>query len=159
MKIANLKQAPEHIPKLAKWHHKEWTYLNPGQSYEDRIKKMQAYLNDDFVPSTWFAEDKGTLLGSAAIIESDMETHPEFTPWMASVFVAPEHRRKGIGSELVKHVVAEAKHAGYKTLYLFTPDQQALYASLGWQELQNDNYRGSDVTIMRYNLSTAKDAE
>lgn len=113
---------------------------------------MQAYLNDDFIPSTWFAEDADMLSGSAAIIESDMETHPEFMPWVASVFVAPEHRRKGIGSSLVKHVVGEAKREGYSSLYLFTPDQQALYASLGWQEVQLDQYRGSEVTIMKYDL-------
>ncbi|CAA6820596.1 MAG: GNAT family N-acetyltransferase [uncultured Thiotrichaceae bacterium] len=128
-------------------------YLNPGQTLEDRIQKMQTYLSDNIVPSTWFAEEDGVVLGSAAIIESDMETHPEYTPWMASVFVAPEHRRKGIGSTLVKHVVAETKKTAYKTLYLFTPDQQDLYKSLGWKQLQNENYRGSDVAIMSYDLS------
>lgn len=117
---------------------------------------MQAYLNDDFIPSTWFAEDNATLLGSAAIIESDMETHPTLTPWMASVFVAPEHRGKGVGSALVKHVVASAREAGHNAIYLFTPDQEALYTKLGWKTLQADTYRGCQVTIMHYDLSQPK---
>lgn len=153
MNISNLKQHPENLPKLAEWHHEEWAYLNPGQSYDERVYKMQAYLNDDFVPSTWLAEENGVLLGSAAIIESDMETHPALTPWMASVFVKAEYRRKGIGSALVKHVVASAKQAGYETLYLFTPDQQSLYQKLGWKKLHDEIYRGCEVTIMKYELT------
>lgn len=30
-------------------------------------------------------------MGSAAIINNDMDTRPELTPWLASVFVAPAY--------------------------------------------------------------------
>ena len=68
MKIVNLKDCPEHIETLAQWHQQQWQYLNPGQSLADRIAKMQKYLNDDFVPSTFVALGNEPL-GSAAIVE------------------------------------------------------------------------------------------
>ena len=51
--IIDLSSEPQHIPVLAVWHHQEWAHLNPGGSLEKRIKKMQAYLGDELLPSTF----------------------------------------------------------------------------------------------------------
>lgn len=153
MEIVNLKQCAEYLPRLARWHQSEWACLNPGQSLEDRIEKMQAYLNEDFIPSTFAALDDD-VLGSAAIIECDMETRKALSPWLASVYVAPEHRNKGVGSDLVKYVMRKACDQGYKKLYLYTPDQRDFYQRLGWQVLETLKYQDTDVTIMSVSLKT-----
>ena len=77
--IINLKKQPQHIDTLAKWHHKEWSHFNPQENITQRIKRMQPYFNDNFVPTTFLAID-GELLGSAAIVDNDMETRPELSP-------------------------------------------------------------------------------
>lgn len=148
MQIVDLKDAPQHLPTLAAWHQAQWSYLNPAGSLASRIEKMQAHLVDRLIPSTFIALDE-ELLGSAAIVASDMDTRPELSPWLASVFVAPAHRNKGIGAALVKQVVARAKQTGIETLYLFTPDREPFYQTLGWQTLYKEPYRGSEVTVMR----------
>lgn len=153
MAIYDLRDYPEYLETLAEWHHAEWTELNPGQTLEQRVEKMQAYLRPEFIPSTYVYVEGGQLCGSAAIIESDMETHPELTPWLASVFVAPEMRGKGIGSALVNHVAAKAREHGLKTLYLFTPDQEKLYQRLGWELRTHENYCGCEVALMGIDLS------
>lgn len=147
MQILNLKDQPQHIPQLAEWHQHEWASLNPGRTLQQRIKTMQAYLSDDLVPSTYIAKGP-ELMGSAAIIVNDMETSPELTPWLASVFVAPAYRNQGIGSRLVKHVMQQAHAAGIARLFLFTPDRVSFYRRLGWQTLIEAAYRGHSVTIM-----------
>ena len=38
-----------------------------------------------------------------------MDTRKELSPWLASVFVAPEFRKWGIGSKLVLHVMEQAR--------------------------------------------------
>jgi GNAT superfamily N-acetyltransferase len=120
-RITDLKTEPHHIPVLADWHHHEWSSLNPGKTVDQRISAMSSYLADDLVPSTFIAKGNGNdLMGSAAIIENDMDTRPELTPWLASVFVAKEFRNRGIGSQLVKHVMDEVRKAGIMELYLFT---------------------------------------
>jgi N-acetylglutamate synthase-like GNAT family acetyltransferase len=104
------------------------------------------------VPSTFIAKTT-ELLGSAAIVENDMDTKPELTPWLASVFVAPEYRNQGIGSQLVKHVMQKAKQAGIKAIYLFTPDQTIFYQKLGWEVISTEEYREHSVTVMRVRLA------
>jgi N-acetylglutamate synthase-like GNAT family acetyltransferase len=147
-KITDLKTEPHHIPVLADWHHKEWSSLNPGKTVDQRIAAMSSYLCEDLVPSTFIAKGN-QLMGSSAIIENDMDTRPELTPWLASVFVAKEFRNQGIGSRLVKHVIEKARKAGIRELYLFTPDRVAFYERLGWQVLNNEEeYRGHWVTVM-----------
>ena len=154
--IIDLSDEPEHITTLAEWHHAEWAHLNPGDSLEQRIERMKGYLANDLVPSTFVCKHQGQLAGSAAIIVSDMDTRPELTPWLASVFVAPPFRRLGIGSKLVRHVMSQAKQAGIANLYLFTPDQAAFYQRLGWTTMALDDYRGCRVTVMQASLLSEK---
>ena len=149
MSILDLSQEPQHIPTLASWHHREWFHLNPGSTLETRIDKMQAYLTTELVPSTFIYKHDQQLAGSAAMVACDMDTHPEMTPWLASVFVAPHWRRQGIGSQLVRHVMWQASQAGIPTLYLFTPDQASFYQKLGWSMLAEEVYRDCKVSLMQ----------
>ncbi|MDD1620469.1 MAG: GNAT family N-acetyltransferase [Methylococcaceae bacterium] len=152
MSIVNLSVEPDHIPTLADWHHNEWAYLNPGGSLQKRIAKMQGYLGSELVPSTFIYKQDGVLAGSAAIVVSDMDSRPELTPWLASVFVAPEFRRQGIGSRLVEQVMTQARQAGIDRLYLFTPDRADFYQKLGWTPMAEEMYRGHSVTVMQVSL-------
>jgi N-acetylglutamate synthase-like GNAT family acetyltransferase len=153
IKIQNLKDVPEHLTTLANWHHKQWYYLNPDESIDQRIKRMQPFLNDDLIPGTFIAEEDNELLGSAALVEHDMETKPELSPWLASVYVAPSHRRKGVGTQLVLHVMMQARLAGIDTLYLFTPDKVTFYHKLGWRLVCSEQYHNHRVSIMQAHLS------
>jgi N-acetylglutamate synthase-like GNAT family acetyltransferase len=153
MKIINLADAPEHIPQIASWHHAQWGYLNPGSSLEQRIFKMQRYLTSAAIPTMFIAVEGQELLGTAALVESDMDSHPELSPWLASVYVNADYRQQGIGAQLVKSLATAAKIQGIKTLYLFTPDQRHFYEQLGWQFMAQESYRGGNATLMKLDLS------
>lgn len=153
MNIINLSDAPQHIPTIAAWHQTQWGYLNPGSSVESRIIKMQRYIKGAAMPTMYICVDGKTVLGTAALVESDMDSHPELSPWLASVYVDAAYRKRGIGAKLVKQVVAEARAQGFSTLYLFTPDQAHFYQELGWQFIALEAYRGSDATLMKIDLS------
>ncbi len=94
------------------------------------------------------AIEDGTVLGSASLVAHDMDTRMDLSPWLASVLVAPEHRRRGVGTALIHRVVDEARTLGFRTLYLFTPDKEALYTKLGWQFLERTEYLAQTVVIM-----------
>ena len=147
--IDTLKNKPHHLMTLARWHHAEWSYLNPERSFDERVAEMHEALDGNIIPATYVAEDdNGALLGSASIVAEDMSSHRELTPWLASVYVDAEQRGKGIGSMLVKRVMQHARDNGIKRLYLYTPDQEALYAGLGWHLHSRELYNGTPVTIM-----------
>lgn len=149
MKIINLAQAPEHIPTIAAGHQAQWGYLNPGGTLESRIERMQRFLQGAAIPAMYICVDGRHVIGTAALVASDMDSHPELSPWLASVYVNPEYRKRGVGAALVKHVVSAAKAQGQSPLYLFTPDRASFYQSLGWQFIAQESYRGGEATLMK----------
>ena len=151
MKIVNLKEVPHHLDTLARWHQEEWGYLKPDKTLADRIERMKSHLLPEFIPTTFVATNH-ELLGSSAIIEHDMDTRKELTPWLAGVYVVPEFRRRGIGSALVLHIMEQAKENKIGRLYLFTPNMDAFYARLGWKTFEKTSYLGYAVTIMHVDL-------
>ena len=93
------------------------------------------------------------LLGSAMLIHYEMDTRPQYTPWLAGVFVAPTHRQNGVGRALTQHVIREAAVRGFHTLYLFTPSAEPFFSHLGWSMVERTRYRDADVTIMSHQLA------
>lgn len=146
--IVPLGTCPEHARTLATWHDSQWGWMNPAKDLEARVRLFQDHLRTGRIPTTYVALVGGAPVGSASLIGCDMETRSELSPWLASVFVRPEFRRQGIAGRLVDRIVREAGEIGYPKLYLFTPDQMRLYASLGWHERERVEYRGEVETIM-----------
>ncbi len=106
------------------------------------------------LPITFVASSGEELLGSDMLVACDMDTHPQYSPWLAGVFVSPERRRHGIGRVLSERVVREAARFGFATLYLYTPNAQDFYSRLGWSILERAHYRKTDVTIMSHTQVT-----
>lgn len=148
MKIDYLANHPQFLPDLAQWQHDEWGHLRPGDSVERRLARLQSYSQRGGIPLTVVAHENGELLGSASLVLNDMETRPELTPWLAGVFVAPEHRRRGVGAELVRRVMAEAAAQRLPILYLYTVRSETFYANLGWSLQEHTVYFDQNVAIM-----------
>jgi GNAT superfamily N-acetyltransferase len=155
MQIEYLADHPEFIPVLAGWHHAEWAYLRPGDTLEARTERLRGECGHEEIPTVFVALEEGALLGSAMLLHHDMDTRMDLTPWLAGVFVAPDHRRRGIGSALVRRVVECAGRLGVKRLYLYTPSAERLYSQLGWSPLERTKYQGADVLVMWYDLGPA----
>lgn len=158
MRIELLADRPDLLPTLAEWHHAEWGYLHPGSTLEDRVRWLRAELQRGAIPFCLVAMDgDGRPLGSAGVVQHDMDRHLEWSPWLSSVFVHPRHRRRGVGTALVRRATAEAGELGVPDLYLFTPDRARFYERLGWREVLREEYRGAEVTIMTVSLADRAD--
>ncbi len=157
MKIGYLADHREHIPRLAEWLHAQWGYLHENDSVERRAARLESRATRGGVPVTFVAVDAETLLGSASLVVDDLETRPELTPWLASVYVAPEHRGRGVASALVRRVVEEAKGSGIDRLYLWTTDQERLYARLGWSPVERMRFQDEDIVVMAIEPSARPD--
>jgi N-acetylglutamate synthase-like GNAT family acetyltransferase len=64
------------------------------------------------------------------------------------VYVLPEFRGQGIGSQLVRAIEDVATRLQLERLYLFTPDREDFYARLGWSVLETAEYRQHSNVIM-----------
>lgn len=146
--IAPAADFPHVAPLLAHWYCAEWGRLHPERSLEDWTAMLASETLRDQIPTIYVALAGETLVGTAALIEHDMSSHPELSPWLAGVYVAPEYRRRGLGSALVRQVVSMAAALGVPRLYLHTDSAQGLYTRLGWAEIGREFYLGRDVVLM-----------
>jgi N-acetylglutamate synthase-like GNAT family acetyltransferase len=150
MTIEYLADHPDALPTLAQWQHSEWGHLRQGDTAEKRKARLQGFCNRDRIPLTVVALEDGGVRGSASLILHDMETRMELTPWLAAVFVGEPYRRKGIGAELVRRIMAEAGGLNVPRLYLYTVHSERFYAALGWALYEHTTYREQKVAIMTY---------
>jgi GNAT superfamily N-acetyltransferase len=150
IEIEYLADHPDFAPTLAEWHYQQWNHLHADDSVAGRLKFLRARSNRRKIPEVFVAIEDGQLRGSATLAEYDMETRRDLTPWMTDVFVAPEFRRRGIASALVRRVVEEARALGVPQLYLFTtgPWREKLYADLGWSVIGRPVYLDVERVLM-----------
>ena len=154
MTVEYLADRREFIPTVARWHHTEWGHLRPGETVEDRAVRVERDCGHREIPTTFVALAGHHCLGSASLVACDLDIRPALTPWLSGVFVAPEHRRRGVGAALVERVVQEAQALGKQRLYLYMPGSGALYLRLGWCVAERTFYRElwgeQEITIMEF---------
>ena len=152
MRIENIADHPDFVGTVARWQWGEWGHLDPTDSLAARITSLRDQADPNRLPTTYLALDGNAPLGSASLVEYDMSTHRELSPWLASVYVTPAARGRGVASALVRHAVGQAAAMGVAQLYLCTPDAQGLYEKLGWRALATEHFEGHPVTIMAIDL-------
>jgi GNAT superfamily N-acetyltransferase len=146
------------IPILAEWHHRQWSHFRPDEALGDRVKWLRETARRDGCPLTVVALSGGELIGSASLVPHDMEIRRNLSPWLADLYVAPVHRRHGVGSALVRRVVQEAARLKVRILYLFTisKENEMLYANLGWLVRERVEYLGKLRVIMETVVLTSR---
>ena len=152
MKIAFLGEHLDVLPELARLQFDEWRHFSPDKTLEDRVCKLQELAASRELPFMVVAIEGNRLVGSAALVYEDLTTRKELSPWLASVFVKPEFRRKGVATTLVRHIEKSAEERGIRKLYLFTEHARGLYARLGWHDMEECEYQGVNVVIMSKRL-------
>jgi predicted N-acetyltransferase YhbS len=149
MRIESLANHSAHANQIGEWHWEEWGHADPGGSKESWIEGIAGRNNAESIPMTLVAlSDGGELLGSVSLVECDMETHPELSPWLAGLYVDPKSRNSKVGSTLTTHAFEAAINTGIERLYLYTSKARELYERLGWVSIGVEYYEGEDVTIM-----------
>lgn len=133
MNISFIADHPEFIDTLAPWVSEHWRPILTQETVESRVAKFRTHLNHYTLPIAWVAHSGSKVFGTAALRAHDLPDHDHLTPWLGGVYVAPQFRRRGIGTALCSAVEQHAKTIlGISALYLFTLDKQAWYGSLGW---------------------------
>lgn len=99
-------------------------------------------------PSYIVSEEDGRILGFAGFMQSWMDYNLYNVFW---VNVDPDHQRKGIGKQLVRHVIDEIRKRDGSRLILLTTDSPTYYAdNFGFKILQS--FMGGTYQLMSLSL-------
>jgi len=103
---------------------------------EKQRSALQAILADPAKGRIFFARDGREVVAMASLLYTISTAEGGKAALFEDLVTAPEHRKRGIGEALLKHVVAEARAEGVLRITLLTDMQneraQAMYRRVGF---------------------------
>lgn len=132
MLIERLSDHAEAIPILAAWYLAEWEPYYGRNGPGDALADLQARLNRNKLPIGLVAIKDGQVLGTVAL---DVDVTTNLTPSIVGLMVGPEHRRRGVATDLVQACENLARELGSKRIYLSTNVLGSVLARSGWRQI------------------------
>lgn len=131
VRIEPLLAHPEHVPFIAGLVYREfWAGVPDGLSEAYLARAFGGHAEPGRVLLSLVALEGDRPLGGVHLIDHDDDTLPELTPWLAAMVVVPERRGQGIGSALVRALLAGAQARGFARVW-FGTDGPGFYERLG----------------------------
>lgn len=137
-RVDDLRDRPEFASVVA---NRVWRAWWQPEGYEiDFIEALvEQNLGSEPIPLALVAHDEERFFGTASVITTDLDARPQYTPWVAAVWVDPPHRSNGIGAALVRAGAETPKRLGFDCSYLTAlPPKHAFYERLGWTVVEHD---------------------
>ncbi|UAL47611.1 GNAT family N-acetyltransferase [Sutcliffiella horikoshii] len=152
MEIIELREKGQLLDKAIQVFWQQWGSEENFKFYEDAI--LQSATTSSDIPRFYVAVEEGEIIGTYAILRNDINSRQDLCPWLACLYVAEEHRGKGIGAKLLEHGLSVAAEKGYENLYL-TTDLENYYERYGWKN-SGIAYGPGGGSIKLYEKGTTK---
>jgi GNAT superfamily N-acetyltransferase len=104
---------------------------------EDVKVALGECLAPDDMPFTLVAVEGERFLGTASGIVSDLAARPQFSPWIAALWVEPEARGRVLGAALMETARARLFQLGNTDVFLCArPTLRGYYERHGWRRIE-----------------------
>ncbi len=130
----------------ARWRAEAFSVLDAD--FEQERRSLEAFALDQTRQVALVAKRNGVVVGTCLLVPSEIEPNHDVTPWLAGLFVAPEHRKAGAGRVLVRAIEEEARQRGFARLFLYTISAARFYEQLGWEVVERTRWKGFDTAFM-----------
>jgi GNAT superfamily N-acetyltransferase len=94
----------------------------------------------------------GRLAGICLLVMQEFEPLHDVSPWLASLYVAPEYRKRGVAQKLVAAIEDQARKHGVARLHLYTGDAEEFYLKCGWNLAEQGIADGEPYALMTREL-------
>lgn len=136
--VSDLRDQPQFFDTVADRIWQAWSQYE-GLAFDAYVASLRELLDREALPFALVAHRGDVYLGSALGVASDLDLRPHYTPWVASVWVEPEHRRLHVGQTLVAHIRDALFALGHRRVYLFSvPELRDFYMRQRWQPIEEN---------------------
>ncbi len=153
MAISLLAQDDPLADELAALHAKEWGHLYPEWDEAAARREFRSHRADGGLPATLVFRENGVHAGAVSVIFNDCAARPDLNPWLASLYVKPHARGRGIGAQLIRAAVDLAAAAGEQRLYVFTESAARLFESQGFRPIDRPSLHGHPIAVLERTLA------
>ena len=153
MKIATLAENQHYYKEVSKMIYQEFVL---GTSSKMTLKDVEDFFentNVDVFPITFISIIDNECIGTVSVYENDFKERPQYSPWLASLYVKPKYRDKKIGQQLITYLISHLKTLNFSEVYLKTENASEYYKKIGWKLIESVNNQDTDtVDIFKYEL-------
>ena len=136
--------SPE-VALCARWRVAAFSVLEISVAQEQRA--LDAFAADP-AQVALIAKRGSVPVGTCLLVLSEIDPNHDVAPWLAGLFVAPEHRRCGAGAVLVRAIEQQARQRGFERMFLYTTSAAGFYQRLGWHLVEQTDWKGFDTAFM-----------
>ncbi len=118
---------------MAAWFCAEWPDWYGDDGPGDAVADVTAFSDSpDALPLGVIAMEDGLAVGVAALKQTSIASHTHLTPWAVAGYVVPSRRGQGVGTQLLRALVAHAKRLGHVRVYCAASAAGPLLHREGW---------------------------
>jgi GNAT superfamily N-acetyltransferase len=130
-----------------------WRYEAFLKSYGYSLSESAAQLTKlaaqpDEYETALIASVDGRLAGICLLVLQEFEPLHDVSPWLASLYVDPEFRKRGVARKLVAAIEDQARGHGVARLHLYTGDAEKFYLKCGWSLAEQGIADGEPYVFM-----------
>ena len=149
MRIEPLSRQAHRLEEVALFLHGEWQAFEPWADTSLIRQRLTMSLSDARFPYTFLAlSPDDRLIGTASVRLRELAGETDKHHWLSEVLIRQDVRGQGVGRALIRCCLRYTFSHARAPLYLYTPDQQALYHRLGWHEVGQRHVNGEEVSLM-----------
>ena len=146
--ITRLKPNSPELQICAAWRFEAFL-KSYGYSLSDSAAQLtKLAAKPDEYETALIASVDGHLAGICLLVLQEFEPLHDVSPWLASLYVAPEYRKWGVARKLVAAIEDRARKHGVTRLHLYTGDAQEFYVKCGWSLAEQGIADGEPYAFM-----------
>jgi len=150
IQILDIRNKTELLEEAINYFWSQWGSESNYSFYKDCITHSCTTASE--IPRFYLAIEDNKIVGSYALLRSDLNSRQDLSPWFACLYVIPEARGRQIGDLLQTHAIGESGKKGFKDLYLCT-DLKEYYERTNWSYIGKGYSISDDETrIYRYQI-------
>jgi N-acetylglutamate synthase-like GNAT family acetyltransferase len=147
--ISDLRQQPAFFNAVVDRIWRAWWEVR-GYPIEYIAERLLETMNAAPIPFALVAHAGAKFVGTVSVVVSDLLERPQYSPWVAAVWVDPEYRKHGAGAALVERAVRASFFLGIDRAYLCASrERRDFYAKRGWTRIEEDVGEGRLTVLTR----------